>query len=215
MSSHVYPAPHFRSFEQQHEASELGMWGFLCTEILFFGGVLCGYTMYRLLYPQAWVHGSELNSLWLGAAMTVVLLASSLTMALAVRAAQLGQSKVIVGFLAVTIALGIGFLVLKGYEYYGHWVHHLVPGFNFSGYQAPDHPQVALFVVFYFFLTLLHAVHMIIGVGVLSVIAMMARRDRFSAIDHGPVEIAGLYWHFVDIVWLFLFPLLYLVGAHQ
>ncbi len=215
MSSHAVPASHFRTFAQQHEASELGMWGFLSTEILFFGGILCGYTVYRLLYPQAWVHGSELNSLWLGVAMTVVLLASSLTMALAVRAAQLGRSNAIVGFLLITIALGLVFLSLKAYEYYGHWVHHLIPGFNFSGYQAPDQHQVALFVVFYFFLTLLHAAHMIIGVGVLSVIAFLAHRGRFSAIDHGPVEIVGLYWHFVDIVWLFLFPLLYLVGAHQ
>lgn len=215
MSSRTYPASHFRTFAQQHEASELGMFGFLSTEILFFGGILCGYTVYRVLFPQAWVHGSELNELWLGAGMTVVLLTSSLTMALAVRAAQLGQNKAIVGFLLLTIVLGIAFLYMKGYEYYGHWIHHLIPGIDFSGYQAPDHQQVALFVVFYFFLTLLHALHMIIGIGVLAVIAFMAHRRRFSAIDHGPVEITGLYWHFVDIVWLFLFPLLYLVGAHQ
>lgn len=215
MSSRAYPAAHFRSGAQQREVGELGMWLFLTTEILFFGGALCGYVVYRVQYPAAWMHGSSLNSVWLGTGMTIVLLLSSLTAALGVRASQLGERRSIVGFLSATILLALLFLGMKFFEYSDHWQHGLVPGIDFSGYQGADPRHVALFMVFYFVLTLLHALHMIVGVGVLGVLAWMAQKRRFNAEYHAPVEISGLYWHFVDIVWLFLFPLLYLVGAHQ
>ena len=215
MSSHSVLAEHFESLEQQYEAGHLGMWIFLITEILFFGGVFCAYIVYRTLYPEAWALGSRLNDAYLGAAMTATLLLSSLMMAMAVRSAQLGLRNRLVGFLLLTMVAGAAFLGMKLYEYHHHWVDHLVPGLNFSGYHGPHAHQVELFLCFYFIMTLIHAAHMIIGLGILSVLAILAHRGRFSQQYFSPVDISGLYWHFVDIIWIFLFPLLYLVDLHK
>ncbi|MDO8793501.1 MAG: cytochrome c oxidase subunit 3 family protein [Vicinamibacterales bacterium] len=207
---------HFQTMEQQREASALGMWIFLVTEIMFFGGLLTAYMLYRIWYPEAWSEGSEELSIVLGGTNTLVLIGSSLTMAFAVRAAQTGRApKVIVGWLGITMALGLTFLVIKFFEYKEKFELGHVPGPNFHG-EGPHAAQLQIFYSLYFMLTGLHALHMIIGFGLLSVIAWMASKGRFSSEWYTPVEMSGLYWHFVDIVWIFLFPLLYLVDrAHQ
>jgi cytochrome c oxidase subunit 3 len=209
---HHHPAlqHHFDDLEQQHEASTLGMWLFLVTEVMFFGGLLLAYTLYRIWYPVAWALGSEELNIVLGGTNTVVLILSSLTMALAVRAAQTGAQKATVRWLLVTMALGLTFLVIKFFEYKEKFALHHVPGPNFR-FEGPESPHVQIFFSLYFALTGVHALHMIIGFVLLSVIATMAHRKKFSPEWYTPVELAGLYWHFVDIVWIFLFPLLYLV----
>jgi cytochrome c oxidase subunit 3 len=215
---------HFYSMEQQLEASTLGMWVFLVTEIMFFGGMFMVYILYRIWYPEAWIEGSNHLNVALGATNTAVLICSSLTMALAVRSAQVGSKAGQVVNLILTMAFGSVFLVIKYFEYAEKFHHHLVPGPMFNTPTAeyptgiiaaandPTHQQ--LFFSIYFMLTGIHALHMIVGLGIMAVILVMALRNRFSERYYTPVEISGLYWHFVDIVWIFLFPLLYLLGAH-
>jgi cytochrome c oxidase subunit III len=202
---------HFHSMEQQFEASTLGMWIFLVTEIMFFGGLFMAYIVYRTMYPTDWVAGSNHLNVPLGALNPTLLIASSLTMVLAVRAAQVGSRIGQVLNLALTILLGTTFLVVKYFEYAEKFEHHLVPGPNFdptlSGGQQ-------IFFSLYFIMTGIHAAHMVVGIGLMSVILWMAWRGRFSRDYYSPVEVSGLYWHFVDIVWIFLFPLLYLLGYH-
>jgi cytochrome c oxidase subunit III len=204
-------AHQFDDAAQQHETSMLGMWVFLATEIMFFGGLFTGYTVYRVLHPAAFEAASRHLDIVLGTCNTGVLLTSSLTMALAVRSAQLGERWRTVVFLVVTMLLGVGFLGIKGSEYYQKYVDHLVPGPSFS-FPGPQSREAEMFFYLYFVLTGLHAIHMIAGVGVLTVMTILAGRGRFTAAYYTPLEVAGLYWHFVDIVWIFLFPLLYLVG---
>ncbi len=196
--------------QQQAEASSFGMWVFLATEIMFFGGLFASYTIYRFLFPQAWAAGSHITELWLGSINTVVLIGSSLTMAMAVYYAQMGKRGALIFFLVVTIILGSAFLGIKFLEYYHKYKEHYIPGYDFQ-YPGPLARQVALFVVFYFFMTGMHALHMIIGIGLLTVLIIRAARKQFSPHYFSPVEVTGLYWHFVDIIWIFLFPLLYLI----
>jgi cytochrome c oxidase subunit 3 len=206
---------HFQTLEQQHEAATLGMWVFLVTEVMFFGGLLMAYLLYRVWYPLAWAEGSLELDIYLGGFNTVVLIGSSLTMALAVRAAQTGAHRTTVRWLLLTMALGLTFLVVKFFEYKHKWDLNHIPGPNWV-FEGPHGREVEIFTSLYFGLTGLHALHMIIGVSILAVITWMAHRRRFSPEWNTPVEISGLYWHFVDIVWIFLFPLLYLVDrAHQ
>lgn len=214
MAEHRSALAHqFDDLAQQHEASSLGMWAFLLTEIMFFGGLFVGYTVYRTAYAEAFAEGSQHLDVILGTLNTAILIASSLMMALAVHASQLGRRQLIVRFLLLTMLLGLAFLGIKGYEY-GHKYHEgLVPGFAFH-YEGPQAQPVQIFFAFYFIMTGLHALHMIIGIGLLTVLAVLAGRGRFSSAYHTPVEIVGLYWHFVDIVWIFLYPLLYLIGRH-
>ena len=204
---------HFFSMEQQLEASTLGMWLFLVTEVLFFGGMFLVYLIYRTLYPEAWVLGSNHLDVVMGALNTVVLICSSLTMALAVRAAQVGSRQGQIVNLILTILFGSVFLVVKYFEYAEKFEHNLVPGAHFD-MTLPQAAQQQLFFSIYFMLTGIHAIHMIVGIGLMLVILAMAWRGRFSAGYYTPIEMSGLYWHFVDIVWIFLFPLLYLLGAH-
>jgi cytochrome c oxidase subunit 3 len=204
---------HFYSMEQQLEASTLGMWVFLVTEIMFFGGMFMAYIVYRILYPEAWVLGSNHLDVALGALNTGVLICSSLTMALAVRAAQTGSRRGQIVNLTLTILLGSVFLIVKYFEYAEKFEHHLVPG-PFFDMSLPQAAQQQLFFSIYFMMTGIHALHMVVGIVLMAVILWMALRGRFSAEYYTPVEISGLYWHFVDIVWIFLFPLLYLLGAH-
>ncbi len=205
---------HFETPEQQYESSTLGMWAFLLTEVMFFGGLFTAYTVYRNIYWEAYASTTRYMNIQLGAINTAVLIASSLTMALAVRAAQLGQRKAIMIFLTATIVLGSLFLGVKGVEYHEKWVEHHVPGPSFH-YEEPAYAQQAQILYFlYFAMTGMHAIHMIIGVGLLATLLWMAHRGRFSQSWYTPVDMVGLYWHFVDIVWIFLFPLLYLIGHH-
>lgn len=210
---HAELAHHFDDLEQQYEAASLGMWVFLLTEIMFFGGLFAGYTVYRTAYPGAFAEGSHHLDLVLGSMNTAVLIGSSLTMALAVRAAQIGQRKALVTFLLCTLLLGLVFLSIKGVEYRHKFIEHLFPGSSFD-YQGPNAGQVQIFFSFYIGMTGMHALHMIIGIGLMAVLALRAWQGRFSPTYYAPVEIVGLYWHFVDIVWIFLFPLLYLLGRH-
>jgi cytochrome c oxidase subunit 3 len=206
---------HFQTMEQQAEAATLGMWLFLVTEIMLFGGLLTAYLLYRVWYPVAWSEGSAELDIVLGGTNTAVLIGSSLTMAMAVRSAQTGYRRATIVYLLMTMALGLTFLVIKFFEYKHKYDLGHIPGPNFH-YEGPLAPQVDIFISLYFALTGLHALHMVIGFGIMSVILWMAVKGRFSPEWYTPVELAGLYWHFVDIVWIFLFPLLYLVDrAHQ
>jgi cytochrome c oxidase subunit 3 len=211
-------ASHFDSLEQQRESVSLGMWIFLVTEILFFGGVFAVYLVYRTRFPTAWTAGSFELDITLGAANTAILIASSFTMAMAVWSAQTGRRRPLIGFLVSTLTLGSTFLVIKGFEYAAKWQHHLVPGphFHYDGRFAGlvDGSNVQLFFSTYFLMTGLHALHMVIGAGLLVWLITGAVRGRFSTRYYNPVDMTGLYWHFVDIVWIFLFPLLYLIGRH-
>jgi len=213
---HPAHAHHFETMEQQQEAATLGMWIFLVTEVLFFGGLFMAYTLYRIWYPEAWSEGSEELDILLGGINTAVLIGSSLTMAFAVRSAQVGAKKQLTAtWLVLTMLLGLTFLVIKFFEYKHKYDLGHIPGPNFH-FEGPHAAQVEIFISLYFAMTGLHALHMIIGFGIMSTILWMTLKGRFSPQWYTPVELAGLYWHFVDIVWIFLFPLLYLVDrAHQ
>jgi cytochrome c oxidase subunit III len=232
--THGAPAPastrlqhHFDTMAQQKEAVTLGMWVFLVTEIMFFGGMFAAYLIYRMWYYDGFVAASRELDLVLGGINTVVLIGSSLTVALGVHAAQTGKKQQTVNYLLLTGLLGLAFLVIKYFEYSSkfdlHAAHHgasmirLFPGagiFEVTGEYAGIASQMRIFMVLYFALTGMHALHMIIGIGILAVITWMAMKGEFSPRWYAPVEIFGLYWHFVDIVWIFLFPLLYLVNRH-
>ena len=199
----------FDDLQQQEESATLGMWLFLGTEIMLFGGLFLGYAVYRLLYPEAWIQGSHENYIWIGTLNTAILLISSLTMALAVHGAEEERWRLSSYFLIATATLGAIFLGLKFYEYYLHYHHHVIPGgeFHVEGTLAP---QIELFMYFYFAMTGLHATHMTIGIGIVLVMAWLAWHEKLAY--HVPVEVSGLYWHLVDIIWVFLYPLLYLIG---
>lgn len=201
--------------QQQKEAAWLGMWLFLVTEIMFFGGLILAYVVYRSRFYDGFVDASSHHlSITLGAINTLVLICSSLTMALAVRAAQLSQRRNTILFLTLTILLGCVFLGIKVVEYSDKFHHHLVPGPSFQ-YDKPEFRNAAeMFYSLYFAMTGLHALHMVVGVGLLSYLIRAAWKGKYSAEYYSPVELSGLYWHFVDIVWIFLFPFLYLISRH-
>jgi cytochrome c oxidase subunit 3 len=233
---------HFDTMAQQKEAAVIGMWVFLLTEILFFGGLFVAYMIYRIWYFDAFAEASRSLDLFWGGLNTAVLIGSSLTMAMAVRGAQTNKRKATVNWLILTMILGAVFLGVKVIEYADKFEHHHVPGPNFvwaAEHETPaagaseaapaagaaEHRQLSLtpdqlqrttqiYFSLYFTMTGLHALHMIIGIGLMSVITWMAWKGRFDAEYFTPVEMSGLYWHFVDIVWIFLFPLLYLVERH-
>jgi cytochrome c oxidase subunit III len=245
---------HFDDLDQQHDASTLGMWAFLATEVMFFGGLFAAYAVYRYIHFDAFAAATHHLNVTLGAFNTLVLLTSSLTMALAVRAAQLRRRTELVQFLGLTMVLGGAFLGIKAYEWHKDYEEHLVPGVNFrwegkqiGRYGLPDPPRpgdgniravleqypdllehagsakvgptptselgraVQLYFVLYFFMTGLHAFHMIIGIAMMAIMAALAWRGWFSGGGVTQIEVAGLYWHFVDLVWVFLYPLLYLI----
>jgi cytochrome c oxidase subunit III len=204
---------HFVDLPAQREASTLAMWMFLVTEVLFFGGMFTAYVVYRSTYRQAFEGASNLLDLTLGAVNTAVLICSSLTMALAVWASGAGKKKATILFLVGTILLGGVFLGIKAVEYTQKFAHHEVPGPHFVVPEGLPR-QSEMFFSLYFCMTGLHALHMVIGVGLLTWLIVKAQRGAFSPRYNTPVDLVGLYWHFVDIVWIFLFPLLYLLGRH-
>jgi cytochrome c oxidase subunit III len=229
-AAHAHAGPlrhHFADLDQQRESASLGMWLFLVNEILFFGGLFATYAIYRYLYYEAFAAASHHLSWKMGFANTLVLIGSSLTMAMAVHSAAVGKRKPIVAYLLLTILLGGVFLGVKYVEYsekilpcLGEGTHAgcLVPGPRFDAsalhLEGARAREAQIYFSLYFAMTGLHALHMIIGVPILGLIAWAAHRGRYSAAWHTPVEMTGLYWHFVDIVWIFLFPLLYLIGHH-
>lgn len=204
-------AEQFENLAQQEEVSRLGMWVFLATEVMFFGGLFTAYIVYRHAYPHAFAVASKHTNLLYGTINTAILLTSSLWMAFAVHAAGEGRRKLLVRYLLLTILFAVGFLVVKGLEYREDYLEHLIPGRSFS---VPEAPKSDIFFYLYWAMTGLHGLHVLIGIGLLSAIAGMASRGKFSEKYYNPVEVSGLYWHFVDIVWIFLYPLLYLVDRH-
>jgi len=209
-------AHHFDDWQQQYDSCVLGMWVFLVSEVMFFGGLFAAYIVYRGMYPETFGHGSRELDVRLGTFNTFVLLTSSLTMALAVQAAHLGKSRRAAIMLLMTIALGATFLGVKIYEYEHKYHEGLAPvlGLPFS-YQGGDAGPMRLFLGLYFGMTGVHALHMIIGVALLAMLVPPAWRGRYGpGANFLPVEIIGLYWHFVDLVWIFLFPLLYLIDRN-
>jgi cytochrome c oxidase subunit 3 len=221
LASHL-PDEQYVDLDQQQETSSLGMWVFLATEVLFFGTLFLGLFTYRQAYPHEFEAASHRLNLPIGATNTVVLLVSSLMMALAVRAAAVGRPGRVQLFLALTAVLGVAFLALKGLEYYIDFRENLVPGVRFdpAGWEARDSlrpdqvPHVQLFLVFYWVMTGMHAVHMTIGLGAVAAMFVMARRGNFTPAYYAPLDVTGLYWHFVDTVWIFLLPSLYLMSSH-
>lgn len=203
-------AHQFDDLDQQHEADSLGMWVFLGTEVMFFGALFAAFTIYRFLNPAAFAEASRHLDVLLGSINTAVLLGSSLSMALAVYAAQHDRRQMLTVCLLLTAVLGAFFLSIKAMEYTHDFEQHLVPGFGFS-YEGADASRVQLFFVLYFVMTGLHAIHITIGIALMLVLAVLSWRGHYSSEHHAPVELSGLYWHFVDIVWVFLFPLLYLL----
>ena len=203
----------FDDLEQQREASTIGIWIFLATEVMFFGGLFLCFAVYRTFYTEGFSHAAQhMMHVKEGTINTAVLLASSFTVALAVHAGHHGWQRQIVLWIALTMLLGLGFLGIKAYEYHlaAQHGHVPVPGAGFT-YDGPHPEQVRLFMGFYFTMTGVHAAHMVIGLGVWSAVLVQAARGRYTAEYSNPVEVSGLYWHFVDLVWIFLFPVLYLL----
>lgn len=203
----------FRTPEQQRETSSIGMWIFLATEIMLFGGLFSSFTVYRTMYPQAFIEGSADMNIVLGSINTVVLICSSFTMALAIHSIAIGSQKKLAIFLIATMFLGAVFLAIKFTEYYQHYEHHKVPAYWFE-WAGPGGGHVQMFFVFYFLMTGLHAVHMFVGEGVLFAMLIRTGAGSFTSEYHTPVELTGLYWHFVDIIWVFLFAIFYIEGLH-
>jgi len=203
----------FDTLEQQKESSTFGMWLFLVTEIMFFGGLFCAYLIYRRKALAGFAEASHELDITLGTFNTAVLILSSLTMALGVWAAQVGKRKMLVGFLVATMVLGSVFLGVKYVEYSHKFHENHVPGPHFI--WDGDHPnQAEQFYSIYFAMTGLHALHMIAGILVLGGLLWPSWKGKYGPEYFNPIEVTGLYWHFVDIVWIFLFPLLYLIGRH-
>ncbi len=247
---HPALAHQFDSMAQQQEASTFGMWVFLLTEIMMFGGLFTAYLIYRIKYYDGFVAGSTSISVSWGFANTLVLIASSFTMAMAVWAGEKGIRKAQMGFLIGTMILGAAFLCIKGEEYYTKYDECHIPGrvigkgFDATGGCSAQDPKLGniaeevqqhakelgktvpeasalqtarqseIFFSFYFLMTGLHAFHMLVGMGLLSWLFLRSKRGEFGPAYHTPLELGGLYWHFVDIVWIFLFPLLYLISRH-
>jgi cytochrome c oxidase subunit III len=204
---------HFNTFEQEHATAEFGMWLFLITELMLFGGLFLAYIFYRTLYPDGFAEGSRHLELSYGGPNTFILILSSVTIVLAVRNARLGAQRRLTWYLIATAVLGTLFMLIKGVEYYQHFLDGTVPALNWT-YTGPLSNQVQLFFFAYFALTGLHSIHLTIGIVVVTIAAILAARGHFLEEHHIPVEMLGLYWHFVDMVWMFLLPLLYLFGFH-
>ncbi len=201
---------HFVSSEQQFDAAKMGMWLFLVTEILLFAGMFVAYTVYRVWYPEVFVQSSTLLNPWLGGLNTLVLLASSFTVALSIHFIQKGNQKAMIVNLLLTMAAAVIFLVVKYFEYTHKFHLGIFPGEHYA-YAEVSGPYVAQFFSIYFIMTGIHGLHVVIGIGLFVWLVLRATRGHFSSAWYTPVELTGLYWHIVDIIWIFLFPLLYLI----
>jgi cytochrome c oxidase subunit 3 len=213
LSPQFHTAHHFDSADQQFESNRMGVWLFLVTEILFFGGLFCGFAVFRAWYFPAFLEAHHKLDWHLGAANTIVLITSSLTMALAVRGAQTNSRKVTSVLLVLTLLCAATFMVIKGFEYHHKWVEGFLPG----KYFHPKEPfasgkDAGVFFALYFMMTGVHGLHVLIGMGLITWILIRNQKGHFSQRYYSPVENVGLYWHLVDMVWIYLFPLLYLVS---
>lgn len=201
----------FDTLEQQHDASRLGLWLFLATEYLFFGGLFLAFSVYHLVYPHGFAEAGKHTNLLCGSINAALLLTSGLTMSLGVAAIRANRPKSCSVWLLVTVLLGLAFLAVKGAEYADDLDKHLLPGGSFG---LPRQPGAEIFFYLYWLMTGLHALHLVIGIGLISVVGWMARRGKFSPQWFSPVEFTGIYWGFVDVIWIFLYPLLYLIDRH-
>jgi cytochrome c oxidase subunit 3 len=212
---------HFVDMAQQKQAASLGMWVFLSTEIMFFGGMFCAYLIYRRLYYTEFAAASRSLDVTLGAINTAVLICSSLTVALGIRAAQMGKRKLLVVLMLLTLVFGVAFLGIKGIEWTSKFKEHHIPGasFHFEQTELDGKPinqqHMQLYFSLYFAMTGMHALHMIIGVGMFLYLTYYSWKGRYGPEYYTPVENGGLYWHFVDVVWIYLFPLLYLIDLKK
>lgn len=202
---------HFTTMTQQFEASKLGMWLFLVTEVLLFGGLFVGYGIMHAKHPEAFVAAHHHLDWRLGAVNTIVLLLSSFTMVMGVWAAQTGQKKKLIAFLLLTVILAMAFMGIKYVEYSHKFHEGLLPGKYYS-HQGDTVPGQFMFFSFYFMMTGLHGIHVLLGVVAILWVMFRAMRNEFSAQYYGPVDIVGLYWHLVDLIWIYLFPLMYLIS---
>ncbi|MEZ6143782.1 MAG: cytochrome c oxidase subunit 3 [Zavarzinella sp.] len=218
-ASHGALKHHFEDIEQQRGVERLGMWMFLTTEILFFGGAFLAYTVYRLQYSADFAHASSLLNVLIAGINTVLLITSSLTMTLAIRNAQLGERSKLIRNLLITAILGTAFMCFKAYEYYIDWEEHLIPWSDkFSQAHLPEgaNPEkIKLFFCFYYGLTAIHGIHLIIGIGCVLYLVGRVYNGTMTPSYYAHVEVVSLYWHLVDAIWLFLMPLLYLAGPHS
>lgn len=206
--SHV--AHHFAQSEQQFDAAKLGMWIFLATEILFFGGLFAAYIIYRAWYPELYILASTQLDTTMGAINTGVLILSSLTMALSIWAAQHNDKKKTTYFLIATIICAFVFMIIKYFEYEHKFHLGIFPG-GYYTFDGIDHPKASIFFSIYYMMTGLHGIHVIIGIGLITWLVFKNNKGTFNSDYYTPIEIVGLYWHVVDIIWIFLFPLLYLI----
>lgn len=202
---------HFREMSQQFEASKIGMWLFLVTEILMFGGLFVGYGIMHGRHPEAFMAAHHHLDRTMGAINTVVLLVSSFTMVMGVWAAQKGDRKKLILFLTLTLLLAGVFLVVKYFEYSHKFHDGLLPG-RFYTHQGDTVPGQFLFFSFYFMMTGLHGIHVVLGMAAITWLLIRASRGHFTADYYGPVDMVGLYWHLVDLIWIYLFPLMYLIS---
>lgn len=208
------PAEQFEDLRQQKQAATLGVWTFLAQEVLFFGTLFVGFYVMRRAYTLDFIQGARDLLWWLGAANTAVLLVSSFAVAQGVLAAGRGENRLLAKWFAFALLLGIGFLGIKAFEYAVDYREHLIPGLNFADVSPDGQPRlshVKLFMCFYFATTMLHAIHVIVGLFLLAFVSFAAWRKRYTRERHDFVDGVGLYWHFVDLVWIFLYPTLYLL----
>lgn len=205
-------AHHFASADDEFEASKQGMWLFLVTEVLMFGGLFVAYGIFRGMYPEMYVEAHKFLAVKLGLTNTIILITSSLTMALTVSATQRGQRDRAILFLGLTFLFSCGFLVVKYFEYAAKFHHGILPGGFFAAGHEITHIKAPLFFSLYFVMTGLHGLHVLIGMGLMIWLLKRILNKEFGPHYYTPVELVGFYWHFVDLVWIFLFPLLYLVG---
>ena len=204
----------FSTLEQQRQTATLGLWVFLVSELLLFGALFTAYAVNRLRYPAVFAEASHDLETGLGTINTAVLITSSYMMAVAVNGARTDRRKRLVGGLASVAFLGMVFMGLKALEYYHHYQHREVPGLAFF-YSRSNPNEARIFFFLYFAMTGVHAIHLIVGIGLVLIVLVRALRGRYGSSDYTPVEVTGLYWHFVDVIWIFLYPLLYLIDLHH
>lgn len=202
---------HFDTAEQQYESSKLGLWLFLVTEVLLFGGLFVAYIIFRGLYPEMFSQAHHFLDRVMGSVNTVVLICSSFTMAMAVRAVQRSDSTRASQLLLITFFCGLLFMAIKYMEYTHKFHEGLLPGIHFHNAEL-THPKAALFFSLYFMMTGLHGIHVLVGMGLIAWMIVGCNRGRFDAQYNTPVELTGLYWHLVDLIWIYLFPLFYLIS---
>ncbi len=210
VGGHVVPH-HFESAEQEFETSKLGVWFFLATEILMFGGLFVGYIIFHNLYPDMFAEGATHLDWRMGALNTVVLLTSSFTMALSIHFAQMNKPNLVKNMLLITFLCGCVFMGVKYFEYTHKFHEGLYPGKYFT-YEHAHAKNLALYFSFYFCMTGLHGSHVLVGMGLIAWLWFRARKNHFNSEYYTPLECVGLFWHLVDLIWIYLFPLLYLVG---